>query len=355
MNRVSVQLGDRAYDVHIGVQPPAAVVGLVRDLLGERDVFLVTDETVGAHYGDSVLTAFRQWGRRLHVIELAQGEANKTVAAAERCWNALLENEYGRDCVVVALGGGIVGDLAGFVAATWMRGVDFVNVPTSLLAMVDASVGGKTGFNRGGYKNIVGAFHQPRLVFASIAALQTLTVAQRQEGLAEAIKHGVLAGPAVLDRVFESAQAAQRGDVDALLPIVLDSVAVKADVVARDEREGGVRQTLNLGHTFGHAIEAHSAHSVTHGVAVALGLVMAARLSERMGYCDSSVGARIGEVLEACGLPTDPSEYWNTDVVDRMSRDKKRRAQTVNFVVVKAIGAVEIVPVPLAEISRMVG
>lgn len=354
MNRVTVPLGDRAYDVLIGVQPPAAVVGLVHDLLGARDVFLVTDETVGAHYAGSVASGFRQWGRRLHVMELAQGEANKTVAAAERCWNALLENEYGRDCVIVALGGGIVGDLAGFVAATWMRGVDFVNVPTSLLAMVDASVGGKTGFNRGGYKNIVGAFHQPRLVFASIPTLQTLTVAQRQEGLAEAIKHGIIAGPTVLDRVFDGAQAAQRGDVAALLPIVLDSVAVKAEVVIKDERESGLRQTLNLGHTFGHAIEAQTAHRVTHGVAVALGLVMAARLSERMGYCDSRVVARICDVLEASGLPTDVSDYWNTDVVKWMSRDKKRRAQTVNFVVVKAIGNVEIVPVPLAKISRMV-
>jgi 3-dehydroquinate synthase len=260
---------------------------------------------------------------------------------AGRVTDALFAARFGRDSAIVALGGGVIGDLAGFVAATFMRGIPFVQVPTTLLAMIDASVGGKTGVDTPAGKNLVGAFHQPAAVVADLRALATLPSAQLTAGMAEAIKHGVIADAAYFDSVAAVAERIDEIDVGGarMLDLVARSIEIKADVVRRDEREMGLRKILNFGHTIGHAIEHMSGYSILHGEAVAVGMVLESRIAERLGVADSGTASRVESAVRAFGLPASlPSRMPATGVIEATHGDKKARGGEAEYALPTRIG-----------------
>jgi 3-dehydroquinate synthase len=300
---------------------------------------IVSDTEVGPLYAEPLVLALAVHAPvSLHVIP--SGEAHKTRDTWARVTDGLLDAGCGRDTTVVALGGGVVGDLAGFVAATFMRGVPVVQCPTSLLAMIDASVGGKTGVDTAAGKNLVGAFHPPAAVLADVEMALTLPLAQRRAGLAEAIKHGVLADARYFDRIDADLPALLDAEPGATLDVVARSVEIKADVVRADAREHGLRKTLNLGHTIGHAIEHVTGYALLHGECVAIGMVLEARIAERLGVAEQGTASRIAEVLRRAGLPTERPRDLSVDaVVDATRLDKKARGGRVEYALPARIGA----------------
>jgi 3-dehydroquinate synthase len=300
---------------------------------------IVSDVEVAPHYGEPLVLALAAHAPvSLHVIP--SGESHKTRDTWARVTDGLLDAGCGRDTTVVALGGGVVGDLAGFVAATFMRGVPVVQCPTTLLAMIDASIGGKTGVDTEAGKNLVGAFHPPAAVLADVETIRTLPLAQRRAGLAEAIKHGVLADAEYFARVEGDLPALLEAEPSATLDIVTRSVEIKADVVRADAREHGLRKTLNFGHTLGHAIEHVSGYALMHGEAVAIGMVLEARIAERLGVAERGTAERIVIVLRRAGLPTErPRELPIDDIVDATRLDKKARGGRAEYALPARIGA----------------
>ena len=272
------------------------------------------------------------------------GEASKSRAEWGRLTDAMLARGFGRDSVVIAVGGGVVGDLAGFVAATYMRGVPLVQVPTSLLAMIDAAIGGKTGVDTAAGKNLVGAFHQPLLVVVDPEALRTLPAAHLRNGLAEALKHAVITGRAEFDWFVANAAAMVRSsgpDAAIIAELVERNVAIKASVVARDERENGIRKSLNFGHTIGHAIETVAGFSILHGECVAIGMRVEAMIAQALGLAGTSLVPELEQALCALQLPLRPTAALRADDVLAATRsDKKARAGTVEYALVREIGAV---------------
>jgi 3-dehydroquinate synthase len=300
---------------------------------------VLADERVARLYGDVVCTALARAGARADLVPFAAGEARKTVATWAELCDALVRLGVGRDGCIIALGGGVTGDVAGFVAATYLRGIDFVQVPTTLLAMVDASVGGKTGVDTPAGKNLVGAFHQPRLVVADPDVLASLPEAELRAGLVEAVKHGVIADAAYLERTVRDAAAILRRDAAVLGALVARSVEIKAEVVAEDPREAGRRATLNFGHTIGHALEALSGYELSHGYAVAAGMVAEATIGEAVGVTAPGTASAIREALGALGVPTAWPEWAAPDAVLARSRhDKKVRAGQVRYSLVARVG-----------------
>jgi 3-dehydroquinate synthase len=323
---------------------------------------LISDDAVAALYGEA---AVRSLGGEAAATLLAfpAGEARKTRETWAALTDRMLDAGVGRDTTVVALGGGVVGDLAGFVAATYMRGVPVVQVPTSLVAMIDAAVGGKTGVDTRHGKNLVGAFHQPAAVIADPSALATLPPAHLRAGLAEALKHGVVADERYFERVAGALPAllapggAEREEMTAL---VVGSVEIKAAVVARDEREGGVRKTLNFGHTLGHAVEALSGYALLHGEAVAVGMALESELAERAGVAERGTAARVRAALERAGLPTArPRDMAPDDVIALTHADKKARRGVTEYALPRRIGGMAgertgwAVPVPDALVREV--
>jgi 3-dehydroquinate synthase len=300
---------------------------------------IVTDERVAPHYAEPLARALAAHAPvSLHVIP--SGEEHKTRETWARVTDGMLDSGCGRDTTVVALGGGVVGDLAGFVAATFMRGVPVVQCPTTLLAMIDASIGGKTGVDTPAGKNLVGAFHPPAAVLADVETLRTLPLAQRRAGLAEAIKHGVLADAGYFARIEADLPALLDADPSATLEAVARSVEIKADVVRADAREHGRRKTLNLGHTLGHALEHVSGYALLHGEAVAIGMVLEARIAERLGVAEAGTAERIAGVVSRAGLPVvRPRELAVDAVVDASRLDKKARGGRVEYALPARIGA----------------
>jgi 3-dehydroquinate synthase len=312
---------------------------LVREAAKAHRYAIITDDNVGALYADRVRASLGE--RESSIYSMAAGEAAKTRDSWARLTDAMLADQFGRDTTVIALGGGVVGDVAGFVAATFMRGVPVVQVPTSLLAMIDASIGGKTGVDTDAGKNLVGAFHQPALVLADPDVLRTLPAAHRRAGLAEAIKHGVIADAAYLDRVAEIAPALSADAAPSLdlTPLVAGSVRIKAAVVAADEREHGMRKILNFGHTLGHAVEAESGYGMLHGDAIAVGMVLEARLGERLGITAAGTADRIATIARAAGLPVGlPPTMDVAAVLARTRADKKARAGVVEYALPTRVG-----------------
>lgn len=300
---------------------------------------IITDTNVGAHYSPRVLTALG--ASRASVFTIAAGEAQKTRETWSLLTDELLASGFGRDTTIIALGGGVVGDLAGFVAATFMRGVPYVQVPTSLLAMIDASIGGKTGVDTPTGKNLVGAFHQPAAVIADITVLATLPVEHVRAGFAEAIKHGVIADASYLSDVERLATTLSRVDSagGAFLEVVARSIEIKADVVRRDEREGGVRKILNFGHTIGHAVELCSRYTMLHGNAVAIGMVYESEIAERIDVAERGTSERIRDAVRAAGLPgTRPSSIGVEDTIAATRGDKKARAGHAEYALPVRIG-----------------
>ncbi|MGE0797098.1 MAG: 3-dehydroquinate synthase [Lautropia sp.] len=339
MPELIVELGERSYPVQVGH-------GLLDDnpalaaLAAGRSVAIVADDRVDPLYGDRVERLVAGAAAQAIRIVVPAGEATKCWAELDRVHDRLLEARFDRRSLLVAVGGGVVGDLAGFAAATYQRGIDFVQVPTTLLAQVDSSVGGKTAINHARGKNMVGAFHQPRLVVADTGTLATLPPRELAAGLAEVIKHGAIADRAYLERVAAALPALLGRDPAALAEAVVDSIRIKAEVVGRDEREsGGARALLNFGHTFGHAIETGAGYGQwLHGEAVAAGMVMAAELSVRLGLIDRPALERLRVLIGEAGLPLRGPDWPAERYLEFMSIDKKAERGTPKFIVLEALG-----------------
>ncbi len=344
MRQLTIDLGARSYPICIGEGLLAQAELFARVLRG-RSVLVVTDETVRDLHLDRLLQGLRD--TKVATMSLAAGERHKTIASVESVCNALAAARVNRDGAVVALGGGVVGDIAGFAAATYQRGIDYVQVPTTLLAQVDSSVGGKTGVNLPAGKNLVGAFHQPRAVVSDIATLRTLPARQLRAGLAEVIKCALIADAAFFAWLEANLATLLACDAAALEHAIARGCEIKAGIVSRDEREQGERALLNLGHTFGHAIETATGYEDwLHGEAVAVGLLAAASLSQRMGASaagGSGIGAadvkRIRALLERAGLPVEAPRIGSRRALELMQLDKKVQAGRIRLVVLRAIGA----------------
>jgi 3-dehydroquinate synthase len=347
--RIEVDLGERGYPVYIGAGLLEAVGAAARQAAAGRRVALVTDPTVDGLYGERVRLALCSAGREVTAVVVPEGEAAKQLSQVERLYHQAVAAGLERDDLVVALGGGTVGDAAGFFAATYLRGVAFLQVPTTLLAQIDASVGGKVGVNLAEGKNLVGAFHQPRAVVVDPAVLRSLQPSELRSGLAEVVKHGILGDPALFTRL-EGWPPPEDWTRDwpsesELTEAVRAAVAVKAAVVARDEREAGPRMVLNLGHTAGHAAEALSGFGpVRHGEAVAYGMGVEARLAVRLGLCPEDEAGRIIALLRRLGLPTRREELavpvGVAELQGALLRDKKVRRGRVRWVLPCRIGEV---------------
>lgn len=331
---------DASYDIHIGRGLLARLSELVMKHCPAAAYAVLSDSHVGKLYGQPVTAALCAAGARAELLTFPAGEWNKTRETWATLSDRLLSHHFGRDAAVIALGGGVVGDVAGFVAATFLRGVPYVQVPTSLLAMIDSSIGGKTGVDVPAGKNLLGAFHQPKLVIADLEVLATLPPPQRAAGMAEAVKHGVIADAEYFALLEREHEGIARGDLDLLERVVARSVEIKAQVVARDEREAGVRAILNFGHTVGHAIEAVAKFEASHGEAVAIGMVIEARLGESLGVTAAGTAQRVARALENYGLPLElPGEAAPHELIEAMRHDKKARAGAVRFSLLENVGA----------------
>lgn len=324
------------YPVHVGHDLLSALPELVPELTSAHRVAVVADATVGPLYAARIAQSIGE--DRCMLVSLPPGEAQKTRATWARVTDALLDARFGRDSMLIALGGGVIGDLTGFVAATYLRGIPVLQIPTTLLAMVDASIGGKTGVDTEYGKNLVGAFHPPVAVVADLDTLTTLPIDERVNGIAEALKHGVIADSAYFNLVARSDIIAASGDD--WRGIVDGSVAIKSQVVAADEREHGMRKVLNFGHTIGHAVEQLMAYAVPHGACVAYGMLVESRISVMLGLCDASLHPLLHATLESFGLPTEmPTMLTAEAIVNATVSDKKSRAGAVEYALPARCGA----------------
>lgn len=329
------------YSVLVGAGLALALPDLLCEHAPAHRYAVISDSTVARLHGPSVVGRMANAGLNARLFPFPAGEENKRRARWAELTDRLLESGLGRDAVVVALGGGVTGDLAGFVAATYMRGIPVVQVPTTLVAMIDASVGGKVGVNVSFGKNLVGAFHPPRLVVADPEFAATLSPDERAQGLVEAIKHGALADDEHLADLERSWEPLLAGDVAATARVVRRSVEIKAEVVSEDEREVGRRAILNFGHTLGHALESGSGYRIRHGTAVAAGMVLEARIGERMGVTQSGTSARLARALTGLGAALSlQSEVSAPRLIERARRDKKARAGRSRYVLLERIGRV---------------
>ncbi len=339
----SVQSGGQTsdYRVLVGRGLLAALPDLLREHAPAHRYAVITDSTVADLYGTPVLEALRESGLAADLLSFPAGERHKTRAHWMDLTDGLLERGFGRDSCVVALGGGVVGDLGGFVAATYMRGVPVVQVPTSLVAMVDASIGGKTGVDVEWGKNLVGAFHAPNLVVADPEVIRTLPREERAQGLVEAVKHGAIMDGPYLEMLEQNMAALLDGEVDAVERAVARSVELKAEVVSADEREAGRREILNFGHTLGHALEGASAYGLPHGTAVAVGMFLEARLGEECGVTEGGVADHLARVAETLELDLAlPEGAAPNEIVSYLGLDKKARQGRPKFVLLSRIGMV---------------
>jgi 3-dehydroquinate synthase len=352
---VTVNLSDRSYPVIVGDNLLERLERIFAAVPLNEPFAIIADESVAELLGKKVHERLQRLGKA-HLVTVPSGEGSKSVEQAIRLWQWLADLAFPSDGTVAAVGGGVVGDLSGFVAATYMRGVAFAQIPTTLLAMVDSAIGGKTAIDLPQAKNLVGAFHQPRLVLCDLATLATMPDRPFLAGLAEVVKYGVIADPALFAYLDEQAEWIVRRHPTALRAIIVRSASVKASVVAADEREEtGLRMVLNYGHTFGHALEAATGFSLLHGEAVAIGMTAEAYLAWRLGLCDREVLERQTEVLRKLDLPTRlpqvpdaPSVTLDT-LMAAMGRDKKRRGATLRFALPKRLGEVTITDAPVPE------
>ncbi len=333
--KLTVNLGERAYPIYIG-SGYLSDASVFADLIANKKICIVTNTTIAPLY----LEKLQKLVNADVVVELPDGEQYKTMQSVELVFDELLKNRLNRSSLLIALGGGVVGDMTGFAAACYQRGIDFIQVPTTLLSQVDSSVGGKTGVNHPLGKNMIGAFHQPRLVVIDTDSLSTLPDRELAAGLAEVIKYGLIADEEFFDWLENNMEALNARDEQALTYAIKRSCEVKADVVAKDEKEGGLRAILNLGHTFGHAIETSQGYGKwLHGEAVSVGMVMAVDLSCRLGWLPESVLARTKNLLTQAKLPIlAPADMSVADFVDAMAVDKKNIQGNIRLVLLTALG-----------------
>jgi shikimate kinase/3-dehydroquinate synthase len=344
---LNVDLGERSYPIAIGRGLLDDAALLARHVGASGKVAIVTNTTVAPLYLERVAGPLRAAGREVLPIVLPDGEEYKTWESLNLVFDALLANKCDRKTTLVALGGGVIGDLTGYAAASYMRGVPFVQIPTTLLAQVDSSVGGKTGINHPLGKNMIGAFYQPRAVIADTTTLDTLPDRELSAGLAEVIKHGAILDAAFFDWIEQNIGKLVARDPEALAYAIARSCEIKADVVRRDEREGGLRAVLNFGHTFGHAIEAGLGYGAwLHGEAVGCGMVQAADLSHRLGLVDAATVARVRKLVRAAGLPVVAPDLGNARWIELMEVDKKNEGGNIKFILVKPLGSPSVTGAP---------
>ncbi len=338
MTTLTVQLGERAYPIIISPDALSNSAALAQAITGNT-VVIVTNTTVAPLYADALAQTVTHLGKTVHIHAMPDGEQYKDIANWHGIFDTLLSKQCDRKTTIIALGGGVVGDMAGFAAAAYMRGVPFIQCPTTLLSQVDSSVGGKTGINHPLGKNMIGAFYQPQLVLADISTLNTLPDRELSAGLAEIIKHGAIYDADYFAWLEQNMDALRARDVAALTHAIVRSCEIKAEVVAQDERESGLRAILNFGHTFGHAIEAGMGYgNWLHGEAVGAGMVLAADLSQRLGQLDAADAARISALVKAAGLPTEPPRLGMDAMLEHMQLDKKNSAGAIRFVLLDGLG-----------------
>ncbi len=349
---VEVDLGERSYPVRIGVDTLGDVGDAIKRRTDAKLAIVVTVPEIGRRYAGRLMRSIRSAGLRAARIDVPDGDRTKNLRQVGTLYEGLLEKGADRSSVLVALGGGMVGDLTGFTAATFLRGIPFVQVPTSLLAMVDASVGGKTGVNLPQGKNLVGSFHQPRLVAIDAATLRSLPTRQLSAGFAEIVKHAAIWDAQLFDALEDQAERLFALDLDALVPIIERNVEIKAEVVSRDEREQGVRIQLNFGHTLAHAVEALQGYrKLLHGEAVAVGMVYAARRSEALGTAPAGTADRIEALCQRFGLPTAVPSFPRSAYLTALRVDKKKRDAHIHFVVLEGIGRARTMALTPAEVA----
>ncbi len=354
MQTLTVDLGDRSYPIHIGAQLLVRA-DLIAPRIAGKQVCIVTNATVAPLYLDRVKNALR--GLQVDEVILPDGEQYKTLAQLNAIFDVLLQRRHNRTTTLIALGGGVVGDMTGFAAACYQRGVDFVQMPTTLLAQVDSSVGGKTGVNHPLGKNMIGAFHQPRCVIADTDVLNTLPRREFSTGIAEIIKYGLIGDAEFYDWLRQNIDDLMARDANLLREAIYRSCLNKAKVVAADEREGGLRAILNLGHTFGHAIETAQGYGEwLHGEAVAVGMLMAADFSARLGWIDTKAVAVLRDLLARAELPLRPPEGMTVEqFLELMAVDKKVLDGQLRLVLLKAIGKATVTSdFPLSELKACI-
>ncbi|MFO0922103.1 MAG: 3-dehydroquinate synthase [Pirellulales bacterium] len=343
-SRVEVALSDRAYSIVIGQNLLAGAGALVRQLKGKvSHAFCISDASVAATHGDRVIRSIEAEGLRVSSVSVPSGERSKSVEQLGQLWESMLQERCDRGSLVVAIGGGVIGDLAGFAAASFARGIRLIQVPTTLLSQVDSSVGGKTGINLSHAKNMVGAFWQPSLVMIDLDTLQTLPNREFLSGLAEVVKYGVIMDAPFFEWLEANTASILERDPKALNHLIRVSCECKAKVVAADERETtGLRAILNYGHTFGHAIEAATQYGeVLHGEAISIGMTMAAQLACNLGRIDQSLVQRQTRLLQSLGLPIDWKKNRGQELWRLMQHDKKVQHGTLSFILPSKLGSVE--------------
>jgi 3-dehydroquinate synthase len=338
MQNVKMELGPNSYEIRIGSGLLVQADLWLKEIGFRGKAVIITDTTVKSLYAGALEKNLAEAGFGVSVLEVPAGEEQKTLKSAGRLYDALSKVHAERATPIMALGGGVVGDLAGFVAATFMRGVPYIQVPTTLLAMVDSSIGGKTAVDHGRLKNVIGAFYQPKLVIADIDTLKTLPEAELANGLAEVIKHAAIKDKDFFDFLIINMKKIRELDPLVLEKMVVRSAGIKAAVVAEDEKEAGLRAILNYGHTVGHAVEIVSGFELKHGQAVAIGMVAEAKISNRLGMLDKRAADRLEQVIREAGLPTQMPPYDKKKLMQAMGHDKKVRQGRINFVLLKSIG-----------------
>ena len=355
MQPLNINLGERSYDIIIGANLLSKVGKTLSQVLQPSRIVLITHPFLFQLYGDKISSGFNNQGWATDVFQISEGETAKTLKQAEIIYDGLLALKCDRKSVLVALGGGVIGDLVGFVAATYQRGIPFVQVPTTLLSQVDSSVGGKTAVNHPKGKNMIGAFYQPSLVIADLDTLQSLPKNEFRAGLAEVIKYGIIYDANLFNYLEKNTEKILQMDEKCLTHIIKTSCAIKAKVVEKDELESHYRMILNFGHTLGHAIEALTNYSrFVHGEAVAIGMVYAAKLSLHLGKCSEETTKRIKELVKKCGLPTEFPVLDAQTIVKSLYYDKKTMNNKIKFILVKEIGKVEIIDnMPEADIFKL--
>ena len=351
MKTLHVDLASRSYPIYIGTNLLEQKALFEPHLKSSTTVYIVSNTTVAPLYAKTLINTLSQLGKTVRLLELPDGESFKDWQHLQLIFDELLAHGADRQSMIIALGGGVVGDMAGFGAASFMRGIRFIQVPTSLLAQVDSSVGGKTGINHPLGKNMIGAFHQPVAVIADLNTLRTLPPRELSAGLAEVIKHGAIADADFLDWIEANTGALIACDTDAMAHAVLRSCEIKSAVVSADEREGGIRATLNFGHTFGHAIESGLGYGEwLHGEAVGCGMVMAADLSARLGHISKADAQRLKRIIASMHLPISPPKLGSQRFMELMQVDKKTEAGQIRYITLGSIGAARIQQVPDATV-----
>jgi 3-dehydroquinate synthase len=343
---LNVELGERSYPISIGPALLDDGALLARHVHGGK-VAIISNTTVAPLYLERIEAGLRNAGKQITTVILPDGEEFKNWTSLMQIFDALLEDKADRKTTLIALGGGVIGDLTGYAAASYMRGVDFIQVPTTLLSQVDSSVGGKTGINHPLGKNMIGAFYQPRAVIADTSTLETLPARELSAGLAEVIKYGAVIDLAFFEWIEANIEKLMARDKGALAYAIARSCEIKADVVRQDEREGGLRAILNFGHTFGHAIEAGMGYGAwLHGEAVGCGMVMAADLSQRLGLVDAETVARVRKLIAAAGLPVTAPDLGVERWLEAMEVDKKNEGGAIKFILMNPLGSSKISNAP---------